>query len=89
MSQLVDAIMLEAMDEIDAIDIMHSASDNTLDAIEGSHYTDIAYMDNVDDLESELEDMEGYDPEQDVMDDPETMEDDEILDLVLSGEEDF
>lgn len=89
MSQLVDAIMLEAMDEIDAVDIMDSVSDNTLDAIEGSHYTDIAYMDNVDDLESELEDMEGYDPEQDVMDDPETMEDDEILDLVLSGEEDF
>lgn len=89
MSQLVDAIMLEAMDELDAVDIFDSASDNALDAIEGSHYTDISYMDSIDDLEDEIEDMEGYDPEEDVMDDPEAMEDDELLDLVLSGEEDF
>ena len=39
-------------------------------------------MYNVDDLESELEDMEGYDPEQEVMDDPETMEDDEKISYV-------
>ena len=84
MSQLMDSVMLEAMD-----DITDSVSDNMLDSLEGSHYTDIAYMDDIDDLEEEIENNEGVNPEYDVMSDPESMSDDELIDLVLSGEEDF
>lgn len=89
MSQLMDSVMLEAMDELDRVDITDSVSDNMLDSLEGSHYTDIAYMDDIDDLEEEIENNEGVNPEDDVMSDPEAMSDDELIDLVLSGEEDF
>ena len=86
MSQLVDSIMLEAIDELDSVDIMDSVSDNMLDSIEGSHCTDISYMDDIDDFE---DDEYGYEISEDIMDDPESITDDELIDLVLSGEEDF
>ena len=86
MSQLMDSVMLEAMDELDSVDIMDSVSDNMLDSFEGSHCTDIAYMDDIDDLE---EDEDEYETSDDIIDDPESISDDELIDLVLSGEEDF